>query len=105
LIHLKASNFFRKNNSEKIKIFNALANDIANDESFEKTNNTLNRNDIWQILSQNKNKWGLFSFFKGQTHSVASLELIEQRIKLFKEKLGNGAVGGPPKPTAKIAVR
>ena len=98
LIHLKASNFFRKNNSEKIKIFNALANDIATDESFEKTNNTLNRHDIWQILSQHRDPWGFFSFFKGQTHSVASWELIEQRIKLFEEKLGNGAVGGRPNP-------
>jgi hypothetical protein len=99
LIHLKASNFFRKNNSKKIEIFNALANDIATDELFEKTYETLNRRDIWETLSQHRDPWGFLSFFKGKTHSVASLELIEQKIILFKKKLKNESTVQPDQST------
>lgn len=80
LMHLKPTKFFRKDNSEKIQIFNALAKKIAAGESLEEIRQNLNQYNKWQILSQHRDPWGIFSFFKGKTHSVMAWELLNERL-------------------------
>ncbi|MGB9087035.1 MAG: hypothetical protein WCB98_01495 [Candidatus Aquirickettsiella gammari] len=80
LMHLKPTKFFRKDNSEKIQIFNALAKKIAAGESLKEIRQNLNQHDKWQILSQHRDPWGIFSFFKGKTHSVMAWELLNERL-------------------------
>jgi hypothetical protein len=80
LMHLKPTKFFRKDNSEKIQIFNALAKKIAAGESLKEIRQNLNQHDKWEILSQHRDPWGIFSLFKGKTHSVMAWELLNERL-------------------------
>ncbi len=95
LIHLKQVKSFRKDNTEKMKIFGELAENIAdNNMPLTEIRNTLNQHDKWKTLSQHRDPWGLFAFFKGKTHSLVAWELLQEKVAEIL-KLTNTASTAP----------
>lgn len=81
LTHLEKDKIFRKNNSEKIQIFNELAKNIVAGKSLKEIQKNLNQHDKRQILSQHRDPWGVFSFFKGKPHSLVAWEDLEKQLQ------------------------
>lgn len=83
LTHLEKPKCFRRNGMEKASIFKDLAKSIANGETLDNISSKLNAHDTWKLLAQHRDPWGLFSFFKGKTHSVIAWEELKAEILNF----------------------
>lgn len=83
LTHLEKPKCFRRNGMEKSSIFKDLAKSIANGETLDNISSKLNAHDTWKLLAQHRDPWGLFSFFKGKTHSVITWEELKAEILNF----------------------
>lgn len=81
LTHLKQVKFFRKDNSGKIQIFKEFAKDIAASKPLKEIQKSLNQHDKWEKLSQHRDFFGFFSFFKGKPHSLVAWEDLKNRLE------------------------
>ncbi|MGA7536939.1 MAG: hypothetical protein WBV88_06395 [Candidatus Rickettsiella isopodorum] len=89
LTHLDTPKCFRKNGSEKASLFRSLAKDIASDKPINTISNQLNQHDTWKLLAQHRDPWGLFSFFKGKTHSLIAWQALRDEISHFSSSFNN----------------
>jgi hypothetical protein len=83
LTHLEKPKCFRKNGSKKADIFRNLAKDIASGKPIDDISKQLNQHDTWKLLAQHRDPWGLFSFFKGKTHSLVAWKALRDEISNF----------------------
>lgn len=83
LTHLEKPKCFRKDGSEKAHLFRNLAKSIASGEALDNISSKLNKHDTWKLLSQHRDPWGFFSFFKGKTHSLIAWEALRKEISNF----------------------
>lgn len=81
LTHLKKPKCFRSDGEKKYKIFSELAKRIAKGDELENIKATLDSHDTWKILAQHRDPWGFFAFFKGQTYSLITWNLLKQTLK------------------------
>ena len=73
LTHLKKPKCFKRDGEKKYKIFSELAKRIA--KSYFRFTGYM------KILAQHRDPWGFFAFFKGQTHSLITWNLLKQTLK------------------------
>ncbi|MCH9754807.1 MAG: hypothetical protein K0U11_03025, partial [Gammaproteobacteria bacterium] len=74
---------------EKASLFRSLAKDIASDKPINTISNQLNQHDTWKLLAQHRDPWGLFSFFKGKTHSLIAWQALRDEISHFSSSFNN----------------
>lgn len=70
LDHLEKPKYFRKNGSKKISIFEKLSKMIGENKSLTEIKTELDSFSTLQTLSEHRDPWGFFAFFKGETYSA-----------------------------------
>lgn len=80
LEHLKKPKFFGETATDKIAIFLELADMISQKKPLINIKEFLNSFDKVEILSKHRDPWGIFAFFKGETHSISIWNTLRKML-------------------------
>lgn len=80
LAHLERPKFFGNAATDKLEIFLALSKMISDQEPLASIKDFLNSYDKVEILSKHRDPWGIFAFFKGETHSALAWNELRKML-------------------------